>query len=136
MRSRWVSLVFGLGVLGLGLVVASCAGDHQAEPTIESVNFTPRLIVSVDDNGFHVAKGETDNPSISADPASAPEGTVIEIRNAGSVDHRVTNDAAIDTGVMQPGDSTTVVLTTAGDLELHDATSGATLTIDVTPRAA
>ena len=134
MRSRWVSLVFGLVALGLVTVVASCSGDHQAEPTIGSVDFTPRLVVSVDDRGFAVAKGDTDNPAITADPASAPEGTVIEIRNSGSADHRVTNEAAIDTGIMQPGDSTTVVLTTAGDLELREAASGATLTINVTPR--
>ena len=123
-------------VLGLVPLVASCSGDHAAEPTIGSVNFTAKLMVSVDDNGFAVAKGETDNPAITAEPASAPEGTVIEIRNTGSVDRRVTNEAAIDTGVMQPGDGTTVVLTTQGDLELHDAASGATLTINVTPRAA
>jgi hypothetical protein len=134
-RSRWLSLVFVLVGVGLVPVVASCAGDHRAEPTIESVNFTPKLVVSVDDRGFTVAKGESDNSSITANPASAPQGTVIEIRNAGAVDHRVTNDAAVDTGVMQPGDSTTVVLTTEGDLELHDAASGATLTISVTPRS-
>jgi hypothetical protein len=135
-RSRWVPLLFSLLVLGLVPVVASCGGDHQAEPTLASVNFTAKLVVSVDETGFAVTKGETDNPAITAEPASAPEGTVIEIRNAGSVDRRVTDEAAIDTGVMQPGDSTTVVLTTPGDLELHDAASGATLTINVTPRAA
>jgi hypothetical protein len=145
-RSRWVSLLFsrpvlrlgvlGLGVVGLGAVIASCAGDRQAEPTIESIDFTPRLLVSVDDTGFTVAKGDTDNPLITADPASAPVGTLIEIRNAGSVDHRVTNEAATDTGVMQPGDNTTVVLATEGDLELRDDASGATLKITVTPRSA
>jgi hypothetical protein len=135
-RSRCVPLVSCLIVLGLVPLIASCAGDHQAEPTIGSVNFTPRLVVSVDEVGFAVAKGETDNPAITADPASAPEGTVIEIRNTGSAERRVTNEAAIDTGVMQPGDSTTVVLTTQGELELHDAASEATLMINVTPRAA
>jgi hypothetical protein len=130
-RSRFLLVAV---VLGLAVGAVACSGDHRAEPTLGSVNFTPRLVVSVDDSGFEVARGETDNASITADPASAPAGTVIEIRNAGSTDRRVTNNATIDTGVMQPGDSTTVVLTTEGDLELHDAESNAELTIAVTAR--
>ncbi len=132
MRSRWL-VPF---VLALGPLVASCAGDHQAEPTIASVDFTPRLVVSVDDGGFSVTRGDTDKAEVTADPPSAPAGTVIEIRNVGTSDHRVTNDSTVDTGIMQPGDSTTVVLTTEGDLELQDAGGGATVTIAVTPRAA
>lgn len=132
MRSRWLISCFVV----LAPFVMSCAGDHPAEPTIGSVNFTPRLIVTVDDGGFDVARGDAANPAVTDDPPAAPEGTVIEIRNDGTRDHRVTAGTAIDTGIMQPGDSTTVVLTAEGDLELHDAESGATLTISVTPRTA
>jgi hypothetical protein len=130
-RSRWL-LPIAVALLPL---FASCGGDHEAQPTIESVDFSPRLLVSVGDAGFVVTTGDTDNASITADPPSAPEGTVIEIRNTGATDRRVTDDSTIDTGVMQPGDSTTVVLTTEGDLELRDAADGATVKITVTPRA-
>lgn len=131
MRSRWWFVVL---VVGLSTVVAACAGDHPAEPTISTVPFTPRLVVTVDDSGFAVARGQTDDPSISADPPTAPTGTVIEVRNGGSGDHRVTNGGAIDTGVLQPGDTTTVVLRDVGDLELRDDTTDATVTIAVTAR--
>ena len=129
MRSRWLILCLVLVPFG-----AACAGDHPAEPTLGSVNFTPRLIVTVDEAGFGVERGETTNAAITADPPSAPEGTVVEIRNGGSRDHRITTDAAIDTGIMQPGDTTTVVLTTEGELVLHDAASDQSLTVAVTPR--
>jgi hypothetical protein len=130
-RSRWLLVVV---VLGLPVLAAACAGDHPAAPTIGSVDFTPRLVLQVDEQGFEVDRGVTDDPVVTADPPSAPEGTVIEIRNGGSTDHRVTDGGTLDTGILRPGDTTTVVLTAEGDLDLHDAETGATITVAVTAR--
>lgn len=116
------------------LVAASCAGDHEAEPTIPSVNFTPRLVVLVDADGFTVEAGERSDGT-EMDPPSVPAGSVIELRNADNTDHRITAGTTIDTGVMRPGDSTTVVMTTEGETELRDRVGGAMLAITVTPRA-
>lgn len=129
-RSRWFVLV----VLVLAPLVAGCTGDEGTEPTLTSTDFTPRLVVSIDAQGFEVRRGDTDDPAITADPPSAPSGTVIEISNEGERENRVSNDGTVDTGVLQPGDSTVVVLTTEGDLELHDQ-AGHEVTITVTPRA-
>lgn len=131
MRSRWFVLVV---VVALAPVVAACAGDQGTEPMLTSTDFTPRLVISVDDQGFSVRRGDTENPAISADPPTAPAGTVIEISNEGERENRVSNDGTVDTGVLQPGDSTVVVLTTDGDLELHDQ-AGHEVTVTVTPRA-
>lgn len=131
MRSRWLLV---LAVVGLALVTPACAGDHPAEPTIGSIDFTPRLVLEVHDQGFEVSRGDTDDPAVTADPPSAPEGTVIEIRNAGSTDHRVSDGSTVDTGILQPGDTTTVVLTTQGDLDLRDTGTDASVTVAVTAR--
>lgn len=114
--------------------LVACSGDRGTEPTLPTVELSPRLVVSVDDDGFSVERGDTDDPAITADPPAAPTGTVIEVRNDGDSDNRVSDDDTIDTGVMRPGDTTTVVLTSEGPLELRDA-SGHALTIDVTADA-
>jgi hypothetical protein len=71
---------------------------------------------------------------VTLDPPSVPAGSVIEVRNADNDDHRITADTTIDTGIMRPDDTTTVVMTTEGDIELRDVDSGDALTITVTAR--
>jgi len=115
------------------LLFGACAGDHRAEPTIPSVNFAPLLVVSVTADGLTVERGEQD-ADVSLDPPSLPAGSVVEVRNADSEDHRITAGTTIDTGIMHPGDTTTVVITTEGDVEVRDVDSGAALTITVTAR--
>jgi hypothetical protein len=130
----WPRKAFVVMVLGV-LPVVSCGGDHDAEPTIPSVDFTPRLVVVVTGaDGLAVEPGgRPEGTQLS--PASVPSGSVIEVRNEDSRDHRITAGTTIDTGVMRPGDNTTVVMTTEGDTELRDRETGATLVITVTPRA-
>jgi hypothetical protein len=122
-------------VVVLALVLTACSGDAGTEPTLGSIDFTPGLVVSIDDQGFEVSRGSTEDSAISTDPPSAPSGTVIEISNDGDRDNRVSNDSTVDTGVLRPGESTVVVLTTDGDLVLRDL-AGHEVTITVTPRAA
>lgn len=123
-------------VIGVVLAVASltsCAGDRDAEPTVASVDFTPRLVLVVSPDGLEVEEG--DRPGASLDPPSVPAGSVVEVRNDAPDERRVVSGSTIDTGVMQPGDTTTVVLAAEGDVELRDTATGATTTIAVTARA-
>jgi hypothetical protein len=120
-------------LVGIALlsVLTGCAGDREAEPTIPSVDFTPRLVVVVSADGLSVERGERFHDA-QLDPPSVPSGSVVEVRNDDSGDHRITAGSAVDTGVMRSGDTTTVVLTNEGETELRDRETGATLTITVT----
>jgi hypothetical protein len=58
-----------------------------------------------------------------------PGGSVVEVRNTGTREHRLRGGTAFDTGTQRPGEATTVVLTNpdaeARTLELVDVTDGA-----------
>jgi hypothetical protein len=117
-------------------VFTACAGDRSPEPTVATVDFTPRLVVSVDDAGFHIEATGTSRPSVDRDHPVVPAGTVIEIRNTGTGPRRVVARSTLDTGVMESGDTTTVVLDEAAELELRDVDDGNTLVVTVEPRDA
>lgn len=133
MLARRPPLTIAAIALTIGALTAGCASDQDAEPTIASVDFTPRLVVLARDDALAVEPGPRDD-GVVLDPPSVPAGSVIEVRNAGNEDHRITAGTTIDTGVMRPGDSTTVVMATAGDVVLRDVDSGDTLVITVTAR--
>ena len=124
-----------LAVLGLalGLGLAACTGSTAPTPTIPSVDFTPHLVIGIDDAGtLHVV------PATGTDASSVPQGTVALVRNDGTTDHRVTGTidgkVGLDTGTQHPGDTTTVVLGDAGTLELQVDQAGQTTTITVEAR--
>jgi hypothetical protein len=118
----------------LVLLLAGCSGDRKPEPTIATVDFTPRVAVSVDERGFRVESVDSSTASIDPEQPVVSAGTVVEIRNVGTDARRVVAGTKIDTGVMEPGDTTTVVLSEAADLELRDVDSGLTLAVTVEPR--
>jgi hypothetical protein len=108
-RSR-PGLRFGL-LLAAAALVAGCTGDHGAEPTIASVDFTPRSVVVIRDDGtLALGKGEQ----------TTEVGAVLVIRNDSDQPRRVRAGTTIDTGLLRPGDSTVVVLSSAGELELRE----------------
>jgi len=106
-------IVAALGaVLALGL--AGCAGTRAAEPTAATVNFSPKTVFDVSEAGI------TSTPIEVIDGAVALKaGNVVEVSNTGAGEHRVTGPG-IDTGILKPGDTTTVVVTKVGDLQIVD----------------
>jgi hypothetical protein len=115
------------------LTITACAGDQDAEPTIPSVDFSPRLVLVATADGLQVEAGER-SEDVSVDPPEVPVGSVVEVRNADTENHRITAGTTIDTGVLEPGDTTTLVMTTEGDLDVREVVSGDALMITVTAR--
>jgi hypothetical protein len=125
----------------LGLVVlAGCGEDQTGQPGIPDVDFAPRLVVTVDDEGLDALigpRGEGDE-AVGTDPARMPVPGVLELRFSGDGEHRVVGyltppgeqppdlsdrDVAtpaplLDSGIQLDGDAVTVVLEDPGTLEL------------------
>lgn len=127
------------GLAFIGLCATGCTDHRSNEPRVAQVDFTPKKTISVDDEGLAVGS------SADAATISLPKGTVIEIRNTGSINHRVQGwistpggrDALLyDTGIMFPGDSTIVMLSTVDTVTFTDVDARErTLSIDVTAKS-
>jgi hypothetical protein len=107
--------------------VAGCGPDGSAgrpyEPTLPAVDFRPRLVLVVPDDGpVRAEPGERTDQPVGTDPPRVPSGSVVTVRNGGSRDQRLRGGDAFDTGIVRPGEETVVVLTNPGgdplDLEL------------------
>lgn len=135
-------------VLG-ALVLAGCGHDAAQAPSLPTVDWRPRLVVTAAAGGLQaeVAPRGKGDPAVGADPAKVPSGSVIEVRTDDtSTTHRVVGtflpagqqgDAApyLDTGDLSPGHPVTVVVPTAGVLTLTDrAVPGHSLTVTVADR--
>jgi hypothetical protein len=142
-------------VLG-ALVLAGCGEDQTGAPGIPEVDFTPRLVVTVDGDALTASvgpRGEGD-PAVSADPARLPTGSVVELRFEGPGEQRVvgyltppgedppdlsdpevaTPSPLLDSGIQRAGGEVTVVLTDPGTLELSTlANRERSLAIELTP---
>jgi hypothetical protein len=125
----------------LGVVVLfGCGEDQTGQPGIPDVDFTPLLVVAVDDEGLGASigpQGEGDE-AVGDDPARMPVPGVLELRFSGEGEHRVVGyltppgeqppdlsdrDVAtpaplVDSGIQFDGDAVTVVLEDPGTLEL------------------
>jgi hypothetical protein len=141
------------------VVLTGCGDDQTGQPGVTQTDFSPRLVVTVDDRGLTASvgpRGEGDD-RVSADPARLPAGSVMQIRFAGTGEGRVvgtltapgatppdpedrdvaTSAPLVDTGIQFPGDDVTVVLADPGTLVLSDRDEPArTLTVEISPRAA
>jgi hypothetical protein len=122
--------------------LSGCGGDDRPQPTLSSVNFTPKLIVTMSDRHLVLSKGPRDDATISfggpdatmPDPkfpggpteATVPAGTVIEVVNDGPGTHRLQGDTVFDTGVLRKGERTTVVLTNDGSTDKRIAVTDPT----------
>ena len=115
------------------MVAAGCRGDSAPTPTVASANFTPKATIEISDTGPLVVKIDDGSTTLES-------GTVMLVANTGHADHRLlgTLDSAqvFDTGTMQPGDETTVVLVPDGELHIADLTTDREVTVTVTPREA
>jgi len=65
---------------------------------------------------------------------------VLLVSNTGSSEHRlvgtIDTEQVFDTGTMEPGDETTIVVVPEGDLKIADLNSDREVTVTVTPRNA
>jgi hypothetical protein len=127
----------GPTMVGLILVAAvalgACGADGTAErpyePTLPTIDARPRLVLAPGDDTMQVRAGERSDPALRVDPPTVPSGSVVEVRNDGTRDHRWRAGAAFDTGIMRPGERTTVVVTNPAtapvELDVVDVDAGA-----------
>jgi plastocyanin len=107
-------------VVLVALLVGCASGPSEPGPNDgASLNFDTKATIVVDDAAV--------TPSVT----KAKVGDAISVTNRGTKDHGLTSDK-IETGTLRPGESTTVFLTEAGTVELHDrATPSHTARIEV-----
>lgn len=111
------------------LMLAGCGDSQPSSPSpadLESIDLTPEVTITVDDEGFDPSTLEVE------------AGTVIRLVNEGDNAHSFTAVDRFDTGRLEPGDDTTLVLTAPGQIpyrDVTDPTHEGTLTIlpDPTP---
>jgi hypothetical protein len=96
-------------------LAAACGPDGSAErpfqPTLPAVDLRPKLVLEVADDGVRARLGDRPDPAVRTDPPTVPGGSVVEVRNTGTREHRLRGGTAFDTGTQRPGEATTVVLT-------------------------
>jgi plastocyanin len=112
------------GLLASALLLAGCGDSDPSPPTqddLADLDLSPDHTITVDEDGYSPAELEI-----------AP-GEVVLLVNEGSEPHSFTaDDQAFDTGRMQPGDETTLVLTEPDDhpyRDLGDPDRTGTLTV-------
>ena len=93
------------------LLVGGCVDPKPSSPTPEdlaAIDFTPDHTITVDEDGF--------------DPAALEvrAGDVVLLVNAGTGLHSFTADERFDTGRLEPGDETTMVLSEPGEIPYRD----------------
>jgi plastocyanin len=112
------------GLVAASLLALTACGDSEpSSPSaadLESIDLTPEVTIVVDEAGFDPATIEV-----------AP-GTVIRLVNEGDEPHSFTAEERFDTGRLEPGEDTVLVLTEPGEipyLDVADPDHEGTLTI-------
>jgi len=115
-------------VAASGLGLAACGSDDDAQPTVASVSFEPRLVVLVGDDQITAEAGTREGATIVHGDESGdwrvPDGSVVELRVDADEPVRVVADRVppggteasplVDTGTLDPGDAVTLALTEPG----------------------
>lgn len=93
-------------------LLAGCGDADPSAPTaadLGAIDVSPDHTIVVDSAGFEPASLEV------------TAGDVVLLVNEGDEEHSFTaDDQRFDTGRMQPGDDTTLVLTDSGEVPFHD----------------
>ena len=141
-------------VLLLVPVAAACGSDPDAQPTVASVDFDPRLVVTVDDDAISAeptARSGAFEGGAGGAAWSVPAGSVVELTMGASAPRQVsiwstptatvedpsTTTPWADAGTMQPDETTVLALSAAAVYRISaEAPDGRTtdLTIEVVPR--
>lgn len=115
-----------IAVLALVVLVAGCVDPKPSTPTaadLDAIDLSPDHTVVVDDDGF------------APDALDIEAGEVVRLVNEGTTVHSFTAEGQrFDTGTMEPGDNTTLVLTEPGEVPYWDGEApDHTATITVLP---
>ena len=98
-------------VLGIALQTGACADPVPRSPTpadLEAVDLSADHTITVDEAGFEPAHLEID------------AGEVVVLVNEGNEGHTFTAEERFDTGLMEPGDETTLILGEPGEIPYWD----------------
>lgn len=144
-----------LALIAGAALATACDPVEDAEPTVATVNFEPRLRVAVDDDGISAEPGARDGAEeLSGDEGDwrVPSGSVIDLVNDATDDRRVVVTVSplgapdaeptpwVDSGAMEPGESTVLGLSAAGVYRFDDLERGGAdsveLVVQVVPRSA
>ncbi len=119
-RFRRAALLAVVAALALGAVgLGGCAGSSATEPTLTSINFTPRLVIEIHDGALTFVPGpRQDGAAVTISPPAVPSGTVVDVANLAKGDQRLQGGTTFDTGIMRPSEHTTIVLTNATSNDL------------------
>jgi hypothetical protein len=137
-------------------VAAACGSDPDAQPTVASVDFDPRLVVTIDGTSATAeATGRTGAVEGGAGGAawSVPAGSVVEVAMDATEPRRVTISITpsataddpgtstpwADAGTMEPDDTTVLALSATGIYRITaEAPDGRTtdIALEVVPRSA
>lgn len=105
------------------LLTGGCVEPDPSSPTPEdlaAVDLSPDHTITVDEDGFH------------PDALEIQAGEVVLLVNEGTGVHSFTADERFDSGRMQPGEDTTLLLTEPGTIpyrDLEDPEHEGTLTV-------
>jgi len=92
--------------------VTGCGDSNPSAPTpedLEDIDLSPDHTIVVDDDGFDPSELEVTS------------GEVLLLVNEGDTEHSfTTEDRTIDTGLMQPGEETTLVLVEPAVVDFFD----------------
>jgi plastocyanin len=106
-----------LGLLATGALVltaAACGEPRPSSPTpadLRAIDLSPDHTITVDDDGFSPARLEID------------PGEVVLLVNDGTGLHSFTAPERFDTGRLEPGEDTTLLLTEPGEITYRDLES-------------
>ena len=99
-------------VLAFALVLAACGDSDPSPPTardLAEVDLSPDHTITVDEDGYEPAELEV------------RAGDVVLLVNEGDGPHSFTSDAGeLETGRLEPGDETTLVLREPQVVRFHD----------------
>lgn len=115
------------GVLVAGVLAGGCIDAKPSSPTaadLDRIDLSPDHMITVDERGFSPRSLEIE------------AGDVVLLVNEGSGLHSFTADERFDTGQMQPGDETTLVLSEPGTIpyrDLEDPDHEASITVVEAP---
>lgn len=115
-----------LAVVVAVALLAGCGDSDPSAPTaadLEGIDVSPDHTIVVDEDGYEPAELDVES------------GDVLLLVNEGDQAHSFTADEQrFDTGRMEPGDETVLVLTEPGEVPFHDVEAGHSGVLTVTAR--
>jgi len=111
-------------VVVLAAALGACVDPKPSTPTPEdlrAIDLSPDHTITVDEDGFHPEALEIRG------------GEVVLLVNEGEGLHSFTAEERFDTGRLEPGDETTLLLTEPGEIPYRDLESDAEAVLTILP---